>query len=95
MVSRRHAAALTLLGWYLMGPPPIPDSWWSKHLPWTVPHEWNRDAPLSSWTIQAKYQTQKECEEGLAATRRANADYIASSILAWQCVSSDDPRLAR
>jgi hypothetical protein len=81
-----HAAVPALLEWYLIEPPPLQNPWWSRYWPWSIPHQWNLDAPLSVRDL-------KECKDELAATNRANADYMTSSIQAWQCVTSDDPRL--
>ncbi len=92
-MNPRHAAALILLGWYLVEPPPFQNAWWSRYWPWSIPHQWNVDAPLSLWTTRDKFATLKECQDELAATNKANAEYIASSIQAWQCVAGDDPRL--
>jgi hypothetical protein len=89
----RHAAALVLLGWCLIEPPPRPDPWWSQYWPWSTAHRWNVGAPLSLWPIRDKFETLKKCQDELAITRRANAEYVTSSIDAWQCVASDDRRL--
>jgi hypothetical protein len=51
----RHAAALSLMGWYLMVPPP------------TGPQAWNvKDAPgfrfPSQWVVEETYDTAAECK---------------------------------
>ena len=94
-MNHRHAAALALLGWYLMEPPPLPDSWWLQYWPWSTAHGWSLDAPLSHWTVRDEFETLKRCQDELTTTRRWNAEYLASSIEAWQCVATDDPRLAK
>jgi hypothetical protein len=50
----RHAAALALVGWYLMRPP----------LPHLNAHATNTDtaASLSRWVVVGTFPTQKECE---------------------------------
>jgi hypothetical protein len=88
-----HAAALAHFGWYLMEPPPLENPWWSQYWPGTTGHRWNLDATVSRWTIRDKFETQKKCQDELDATRRENAEYLASSIEAWQCVASEDRRL--
>jgi hypothetical protein len=47
----RHAAALALVGWYLMMPP-------------SDGHSIDRNAPLDKWEVYSGYDTAKECEEG-------------------------------
>jgi hypothetical protein len=89
----RHAAALALLGWYLIEPPPLLDPWWSQYWPWSTAHRWDGAAPLSRWPIRDTFETLKKCQDDLATTQRENAEYVASSIEAWQCVASDDRRL--
>jgi hypothetical protein len=88
----RHAAVLVLLVWYLIEPPPLPDPWWSRYWPWATAHRWNVAAPLSRWPIRDTFETLEKCQDDLAMTRQENAEYIASSIEAWQCVASDDRR---
>src|ERR1700730_14398252 len=52
-----HAAALALVGWYLMVPPPVLHS--------SVPVD--SDAPLSKWRIFSIHDSAAECEQGLVA----------------------------
>jgi len=47
----RHAAALALVGWYLMMPPS------------TSSGRIQKDAPLSRWYIFTTFETKKECEK--------------------------------
>lgn len=47
----RHAAALALVGWYLMMPPVTSDGRIQK------------DAPLSRWYIFSNFETKEECEK--------------------------------
>ncbi len=98
----RHAAALTLVGWYLMLPPATGQK---------------TSTPISEWRITASYDSAAECEiakaKGLdeaikayrhpqAAIEKYNPPEKMSSVeiqtLGWQfandaCVSTDDPRL--
>jgi len=64
--KRRHLAALTLVGWYLMMPP---DS--AK-----IPHEVEQSAPLSRWAIVATFDASDKCEKALADLQNANRDPI-------------------
>jgi hypothetical protein len=47
----RHAAALALVGWYLIAPNRLPNS--TEH---------DVHAPLSQWTKLGKYATKDQCE---------------------------------
>ena len=49
----RHAAALALVGWYLMGPPRLDG-----------PANFNIHAPLTQWTVIEKYDDSGACERG-------------------------------
>jgi|HubBroStandDraft_6_1064221.scaffolds.fasta_scaffold214846_3 hypothetical protein len=51
----RHAAALALVGWYLMVPPAIPGT-----------HEVNQSAPLSQWTLRRMFPRNQGCETAKA-----------------------------
>jgi hypothetical protein len=84
-----HAAALALVGWYLMIPPPKDK----------VP---NAAAPLPNWRIHASYDSVKECERGADELREkllSPGHPLTTEALAWSqsftCIASDDPRLAR
>jgi hypothetical protein len=50
-MKARHAAALALVGWYLMLPPVISDG------------RTRKDAPLSRWYIFSSFETKEECEQ--------------------------------
>lgn len=87
MKTARHAAALMLLGWYLMIPPSTND----KQV------LWDTEAPLARWRIMHAADTAKECEDyfadfyahtlaGQPARQRLFVRYA-------QCVASNDPRL--
>jgi hypothetical protein len=102
----RHAAVLTIVGWYLMLPPlrlegPASDP--------NTPVEVDTKAPLSKWKIVLGFDTAKECYDypdhmrKLLREKEANpnsekakgADAMAKY---WfdraQCVATDDPRIA-
>jgi hypothetical protein len=87
----RHAAALAIVGWYLMTPVRFPNP--------TV----NPCLPLSQWTIFESFDTAAKCERKLrrltleeldsdvkSKTKKADDAYVFS-----HCIASDDPRLAK
>lgn len=97
-MNLRHAAALVLVGWYLMVPPLGGNG---KN---------DTTAPLNRWTHPHTFSSAHDCEEALAAARLSEALGIASLSLreglsepdaralhlysrGWQCIASDDPRL--
>jgi len=79
-VNLRHAAALVLVGWYLMAPP----------------RGYNgSQAILSGWAIERSYDTAQACEQA-RATMDAEFPPLPSGKRAHYpdlCVASDDPRL--
>jgi hypothetical protein len=97
----RHAAALALVGWYLIAPPPRTEDG----------TDYDPKAPLSEWQKIGKFETIEECrtyparlpeimhgfyvehpEIGESGERRDNA--VRKALLAQaQCVATDDPRL--
>ena len=56
-MKTRHAAALALIGWYLLVPPPVIHS--------SVPV--NLDAPLLKWGIFSTHDSAAKCEQTLVA----------------------------
>jgi len=102
-VKPRYAAALALVGWYLMTPPLIKGT----HDTYTI----YRSAPLSEWILQESYDSAAQCEDSrpgfVGATRRVvisagrcaetgpcNEPLLESATLA-HCIASDDPRLKK
>ncbi|MGB0059121.1 hypothetical protein [Candidatus Binatus sp.] len=98
-MSLRHAAALALVGWYLMVPPAIPGT-----------GQVDQSAPLSQWKIRRQFPHDQGCEatkarlreQALAAQtqndaaepRRGERNPEQRCILCnAQCVAQDDPRL--
>jgi len=82
-----HAAAIGLLGWYLLLPPT------GKDFPMG-----NVDAPLTQWVKRPNlFRNKEECEHVLdkqvrlknAKNRQTQVRYFKQA----KCVSSDDPRL--
>jgi len=88
-----HAAALTLIGWYLVVPP-------------VEQGQVKNDAPLSRWNIYAPTETLSDCQHSLILeTKHRERDWLehetvlsappvrVEQILNGQCIASDDPRL--
>lgn len=105
MVKPRHAAAIALVGCYLMVPPAR-----LQHA--TRPFDLVRpNAPLSEWTIWKTFDSAKDCEhqkaeeyrEGSNALKRlqfprndAQNNFYAEMKVAKmfaECIATDDPRL--
>jgi hypothetical protein len=94
-VNLRHAAALALVGWYLMTPPRVGDHFFP-------------DAPLSRWRSldRIEYPSKNACEavrqkdvamfpgdpEKLPA-ERYTARTMMRGVRALACVATDDPPL--
>jgi hypothetical protein len=78
-MTTRHAAALALLGWYLMMPPRDTKGVLQLH------------SPLRKWKRAASYKTANECEVGKFKALDANGN--GSIFLESKCIASDDPRL--
>ncbi len=87
----RHAAALALVGWYLMVPP-------------TSSSRVLADAPIAAWQILEPFETLADCQhrkDGAAAVAESwhvqpedNDRRIAALAMhLTQCIASDDPRL--
>jgi hypothetical protein len=92
-----HAAALALVGWYLMVPPV------------SSPGKLNETAPLSKWSQDSAYDTAANCEQyrmTMALTSgqfaavfskderaSATAKFNEDRFLDGHCVATEDPRL--
>jgi hypothetical protein len=108
-LSIRHAAALALVGWYLMIPPGASSGLSGKEA---------LSAPLSEWRHGASFDSADHCERILNTIRRNSAAEYKTAVKAWhakydnqhadralhalavektaeysQCVASDDARL--
>jgi|HubBroStandDraft_6_1064221.scaffolds.fasta_scaffold555207_4 hypothetical protein len=82
----RHAAALALVGWYLMCPPLCTSDWNGKETS-CGSDGFNYDAPLDRWfkaSEPPEFKSLRKCE--ISAAER-------SSEVLCKCVASDDPRL--
>ncbi|MGH7781791.1 MAG: hypothetical protein ACREQR_18395 [Candidatus Binataceae bacterium] len=94
----RHAAALSLVVWYLMAPPPTRLA---------AGRDAQNTAPLKLWSTQGTFDSKPDCEKALAeyaSDPKKNPlympgedaevqKYLAQHKNPAQCVSSDDPRL--
>jgi len=77
-MNLRHAAALALVGWYLMVPP----------------HEYKgNQAVLYGWKIIHSYDTAQACEEQRAKGIPGLPPFPKGFEWVAICVASDDPRL--
>jgi hypothetical protein len=81
----RHAAALALVGWYLMVPPQT-RTWWIG------PERYDDAAPLSRWTTERSFDKAEACEAARLATQEQAGD-AAIRMGHAACVASEDPRL--
>jgi len=98
-MNPRHAAALTLVGWYLIAPP-------------TSPGKIHDDLPLSRWQSvgHESFKTKLDCEAKFAELynptidERMRSDPRVSSeayksfyrfMKDVQCIATDDPRLKK
>ena len=99
-MSLRHAAALALVGWYLMTPPPL------LPIPDKAEPQPDLRAPLSEWhRSNWVFATEQECLAERAQDRKIwwtnvtdiPPERITARQMTWwvknaQCISSDDPR---
>lgn len=98
-MNSRHAAALALVGWYLMMPPfikvaPGPGDPSRDKVP-------DSDAPLTKWFWAGSFNSVDACqrsqEKELAEIQRRNSSNPSPPAeLAFRearCIASDDPRL--
>jgi len=84
----RHAAALALVGWYLMVPP--------RNLhPFVKGDSVDTTAPLSKWIHLASSDSAKECETRKAEYLNTVAQDrdLAQFAVDAECIATDDPRL--
>jgi hypothetical protein len=79
----RHAAALALVGWYLMIPPSVSGGFDSA-------------APLGKWFVYSSYDSAHECEGSKFLNHEAlkqRNDHLKDAFEHAQCIATDDPRL--
>ena len=94
----RHAAALVLVGWYLLMPPLI-----------NAPYKVDTEAPLTSWKVYQTFNTAEECRKSLLSMQakyqhsataptgsiKRGTRAFALQVEFAQCVASDSPVLKR
>jgi hypothetical protein len=99
-MNRRHAAALALVGWYLMVPPIYKIA--------RGQYELDRDAPLTEWINTKGFDSADDCDEGKSLNIKQTSNLLRmtfpkrgnfSTDPNWrrafygQCIATDDPRL--
>lgn len=93
-MQAHHAAALALVGWYLLIPP------------FTPPENYNSSAPLREWQIWKSLEDESACKAAVSHLNEAQLNSIdpAERYMAlveqmpgfkFECVASNDPRLAK
>jgi hypothetical protein len=87
----RHAAALALVGWYLMIPPVVGQGSGRK--------VWHH-APLRKWERGATFNSEEVCNQRLRVPRNVKGPFenftqalVAEQFSDGRCVRSNDPRL--
>jgi hypothetical protein len=85
-MNLRHAAALALVGWYLMQPP--------THRGADGKSVFEDALPLTTWKQIAAYDTAKECQAQIEhmETLPAKMSEVEGAEF-MRCIASDDPRL--
>jgi hypothetical protein len=88
LINPRHAVALALVGWYLMGPP-------------NKGEVINDRAPLKEWTITDSFDKASDCTDFIAGAYKTIEPYgppdsdFKRLILSSRCIATDDLRLAK
>jgi hypothetical protein len=101
----RRPIALALVGWYLMEPP-IGPRWWCFTPPCIDAIDLN--AALGTWEIVQSFDTASACEKNKSDRFNADKDefmlgnaseaekfVLDIQLVNRECVSSEDPRLAK
>jgi len=85
-VNLRHAAALALVGWYLIVAPPQSFKDYKYY-----------EMPLGQWMHKATFNSEFECKQEISkgCHRIQNGEILGfeGPLCYSQCVPSDDPRL--
>jgi len=81
----RHAAALALVGWYLMAPPRFPKD--------KSPYALDASAPLSRWHSINSFDSAVECKAEKTRLTDSHNETLGAIGMASNCIASDDPRL--
>jgi hypothetical protein len=81
----RNAAALALVGWYLMVP--------------LIKDGQARDLPIAEWVHVDSFDTAKDCRDGAfqgayrAARLHGKTSDEYKAAMSFECIATDDPRL--
>jgi hypothetical protein len=73
----RHAAALALVGWYLMVPPVIHEEDWQQQ------HVHPTTAPLSEWFTWNSFDTADACTKARSALIASGVDGVVNDYNRW------------
>jgi hypothetical protein len=94
----RHAAALALIGWYLMTPPALTGA-----STLGAPVYTDVDAPISKWNIVESFDSARACQDSikkqLASIQKhpEGCDTVGGQVCRGytmaKCIATDDPRL--
>jgi hypothetical protein len=90
-MSFRHAAALALVGWYLLMPPV------SRSSSGKLASDLSR--PLSEWDRIGVFDSEPSCNKEIDRMHQVDVDWARSHHVMMldlshpQCVATDDPRL--
>ncbi len=104
-MNPHHAAALALVGWYLMVPP--------DHMKLDDSISWVSRVPLRYWQVVQSFDTASDCEKKIQEIQRDTAHALNTTVRAipdkrereetflkdvailnnLTCVATDDPRL--
>jgi len=87
----RHAAALALVGWYLMMPPSVCPSDPRSMRPCFL----DPSLPLNQWNRDGYFDSADACDDRLNIIKRQLAPDVPSVVDEYQCVYEGDPRLAK
>jgi hypothetical protein len=91
----RQAAALALVGWYLMAPP-------LHSVVGNDQEQWDESAPLSKWKLIDSYDSAEQCgrvrfllqnEKQYSTQHDAPTAAQRAYVRSFVCVATDDPRL--
>ncbi|HTR26336.1 MAG TPA: hypothetical protein VMI10_20355 [Terriglobales bacterium] len=103
-MTLRHAAALALVGWYLIVPPStrrtVPNPVDPAH-PWHVRTPVDETRPLSEWQKIGQFDSEHDCHRALKrlvyeGEEPGHTQATNPRKPVWgtaQCIATDDPRL--
>jgi len=100
-MNRRHAAALALVGWYLMTPPCRPVSHWNNGEQAGGSCFIESQAPIRQWTRvpdRRQFEYKTDCERAISDECRPQVEedgksYLEGNLCGADCIAADDSRL--